>query len=271
MDQSAHTFDFIDAPYESAPAHGVSTFFPPPNYTFWQSIDPGDIAATHRWLLDHCARQSRAYDAVLCFSQGCAVAASLILAHNNNCPDEPLPFKGAIFICGGMPLAMLDNMYLPVSSKAWKVNNFTGSLLATKASAAAAEIDRLLRSGNAREASRRGLWDDTSDLAHEVLAPGTYDCHRLPDLPPDDVYGYDTTLFPSALKVDIPTVHIYGIKDPRYPASVQLAYLSNADRRLVYDHGGGHEVPRTSKVSAKIASAVRWLEERLSLEHVSYS
>ncbi|XPT03477.1 hypothetical protein M3J09_012569 [Ascochyta lentis] len=264
LDGSQHTFEFVDAPYESAPAHGIQTFFPPPNYTFWQSIDPGDIAATHKWLLAHCARQSKPYDAVLCFSQGCAVAASMVLAHNNESSDEPLPFKGAIFICGGMPLAMLDNMNLPVSAKAWEISDLTGHQLATKANAAAAEIERLLKSGKAREASKRGLWDRTEDLAHKVLEPGTYDCHKLPDLPLTDVYGYDTTLFPSALRLDLPTVHIYGIKDPRYPASIQLAYLSNPEKRLVYDHGGGHEIPRTSKVSAEIASAVQWLEGQIN-------
>lgn len=164
---------------------------------------------------------------------------------------------------------MLENMGLPVPRKAWQINDLTGAQLATKASAAAVEIERLLRSGNAREASRRGLWDRTDDLVHEVPMPGTVDCHELPELPSNDVYGLDLTRFPSGLKIDIPTVHVYGIKDPRYPASIHLAYLSNEEKRLVYDHSGGHEIPRTTKVSKELASAVEWLDEQVRLGEAS--
>lgn len=158
---------------------------------------------------------------------------------------------------------MLDNLYLPIPKRARDINNATGAQLATKASAAAAEIDRLLKSGRARDASRRGLWDRTDDLFHEVPTPGSYDCHELPPLPSNDVYGLDMGLFPEALELDIPTVHVYGVKDPRYPASIQLACMSNPEKRLVYDHGGGHEIPRASKVSAELASAVEWLDRQI--------
>ncbi|KAL2048880.1 hypothetical protein ABVK25_010832 [Lepraria finkii] len=104
LDPQKYTFDFVDAPHESGPAWGIEAFFPPPNYTFWQSIDPGNIAEAHQWLFSHIDQQREPYDAVLCFSQGCAVVSSLILHHNNEHPEQPLPFKAAVFICGGVPL-----------------------------------------------------------------------------------------------------------------------------------------------------------------------
>jgi hypothetical protein len=63
--------------------------------------------------------------------------------------------------------------------------------------------------------------------------------------------------------MDIPTVHIYGIKDPRYPASIQLAHFSNENNRKVFDHKGGHEIPRTTIVSQTIAGMVEWLGEQV--------
>ena len=200
------------------------------------------------------------YDAVLCFSQGCAVISSFILHHNNEHPEQSLPFKAAVFICGGIPLDTLSHMGLPVPPAAWEINNATGQQLHKKAGAAGEEIKALMKSGNARQAMGRGLWDRTDGLIHQV--PGNYDPHRLPpSLLQTDVYGLDVTRFPHCLKINIPTVHIYGIKDPRYTSSMQLAHFCAADKRKVYDHGGGHEIPRTTKVSEHIAGLLRWLQK----------
>ena len=260
LDPQEYIFDFVDAPHESGPAWGVEAFFPPPNYTFWQSIDPGNIAEAHHWLLSHINQQQEPYDAVLCFSQGCAVISSLILHHNNEHPEQPLPFKAAVFICGGIPLDILSHMGLPVPPAAWEINNATGQQLHKKAGAAGEEIKALMKSGNVRQAMNRGLWDRTDGLSHQV--PGNYyDPLRLPpSLQPTNVYGLDYTRFPRCLKINIPTVHIYGIKDPRYTSSMQLAHFCAEDKRKVYDHGGGHEIPRTTKVSEQIAELLRWLQ-----------
>lgn len=58
-----------------------------------------------------------------------------------------------------------------------------------------------------------GLWDNTRDLLH------------VPSLPidPSDVFGPDFTSFPEDIRITIPTAIIVGGKDPRWPASIQLA------------------------------------------------
>ncbi len=76
---------------------------------------------------------------------------------------------------------------------------------------------------------------------------------------PSDVFGLDTTLVPEKLKVKIPTVHIFGSKDPRYPASLQLSMLCDATKRRTYDHGGGHDIPRNKMVSEDIARLMEWV------------
>lgn len=264
LDPQKYTFDFVDGPHPSGPAWGIEAFFPPPNFTFWQSIDPGDIAEAHRWVLALMAKQGP-YDAVLCFSQGCAVISSLILHHNNEHPEQPLPFKAAVFICGGIPLAILDRMGLPVSPAAWEINNRTGRGLHEKAGAAGKEIEAMLRAGNTGGAARRGLWDRTDDLVHQVASSldPEYDPHELPKQDPSNVFGLDFTRFPECLRINIPTVHIYGIKDPRYTSSIQLANFCVGDKRRVFDHGGGHDIPRTTRVSEQIAVAVSWLEKMI--------
>jgi pimeloyl-ACP methyl ester carboxylesterase len=243
----------VDAPFESKAASGVNPFFPPPYYTFWRGTDPRDVKGAHAWLLDLLDRQGP-YDGVVCFSQGCALISSFILYHKNERPEEPLPFAAAIFICGGIPLAVLENLGLPVSAESWEINNRTGRELQKKAGAAAEKIRAIEEGGMDAMDARRGLWYRTDTLEQDPLDP----------FPTDrtNVFGLNFTRFPETLKITIPTVHIYGNKDPRYPASIQLAHFSEESKRRIYDHAGGHEIPRTTVVSNHIADLVKWLESK---------
>lgn len=82
--------------------------------------------------------------------------------------------------------------------------------------------------------------------------------HDPTEAPPSsDVYGLDFSSFPANLKIKIPTVHIYGAKDPKYVASVQLVHSCEKNRRT-FDHGGGHDVPKGTGVSERIAELVEW-------------
>ena len=72
------------------------------------------------------------------------------------------------------------------------------------------------------------------------------------------MYGLDFTTFPEDLKIRIPTVHVYGAKDPKYVASLQLVHFCQEGRRRVFDHGGGHDVPKATGVSDRIAELVEW-------------
>lgn len=94
------------------------------------------------------------------------------------------------------------------------------------------------------------LWDEipADDLEH--------DPSETP--PSSDVYGLDLNFFPEDLKIKIPTVHVYGAKDPKYVASVQLVHLCEENRRRTFDHGGGHDVPKRTNVSERMAELVEW-------------
>ncbi|KAI4166337.1 MAG: hypothetical protein LQ342_000227 [Letrouitia transgressa] len=249
-----HTFDFVDAPFDSPPAAGVEAFFKPPNYAFWKGVDPAAVRESHKWLSNLPDRQGP-YDALIGFSQGCSLISTFILHHNNENPEEPLPFKAAMFICGGVPLAWIADMGLPVPPEAWAINERTGKELREKAGSAVAEIQAIMEGGLE---ARRGLWDRTDTLEHDPLA----------EFPEDrsNVFGLDFEVFPETLRIGIPTVHIYGSKDPRYPASMQLVHFAEEGRRKVYDHGGGHDLPRTTVVSNKVAELVDWMDEMVREE-----
>ncbi|KAK3688475.1 serine hydrolase FSH [Podospora appendiculata] len=239
------TFDFIDAPFDSAPAPGINALFHSSHYTWWPKPTVNCIKMAHRWLLDYFDEHGR-YDAVICFSQGCSLISSFLLYHAREAPDEPLPFKAAVFICGGLPLQVLEDLALPVSQRAYDINARSVQLLTQKAGALtdyAANVDKI-KPG-------MGLWDDTGGLLHDpAVMP-----HE------SDVFGLDFTAMPPDVRIRIPTVHVYGAKDPRWPAGVQLAHF--CDDRKMYDHGGGHDIPRSTEVSVKIAELLRQLSQEI--------
>ena len=52
-----------------------------------------------------------------------------VMRHGDFYGEPPLPFSAAIFICGGVPLPALEDIGLPVSTCAHKINQCTGALL----------------------------------------------------------------------------------------------------------------------------------------------
>lgn len=74
-----------------------------------------------------------------------------------------------------------------------------------------------------------------------------------------DIYGLDCTQIDPNHAIQIPTVHIYGARDPRMGSALQLARFCRADRRRVFDHEGGHDIPRTTSVSKTIAELIVWV------------
>ncbi|KAK4165144.1 putative serine hydrolase [Cladorrhinum sp. PSN259] len=253
---SKYAFDFINAPHDSAPAPGIKVLFNSTHHTWYASFRSApntpstvnSIRASHVWLEDYIEANGP-YDAVICFSQGCSLVASYLLYHALESPEAPLPFKAAIFICGGLPLNVLEDIGVPVSQKAHEVNRVSGNLLKAKAGALnewASNLDKI-KPGV-------GLWDDTTGLLH--------DPNVMPD--DEDVFGLDFTKIPKGLRIKIPTVNIYGGKDPRWPSSVQLAKFC-VDTRC-YDHGGGHDIPRSTQVSLDIAKLVEELAREIEEE-----
>ena len=172
----------------------------------------------------------------MCFSQGCSLIASFCLYHQAEKPNQPLPFKVAVFICGGVPLQVLEDVGIEVSEEAWNLNEKSSKALAEQASS-----DAILKSGLKRWINADG-----------VIVNGDA------SLEPSNVFGLDFTKMPKHLRINVPTVHVYGNKDPRCPASLQLSQFSDPSLRKMYDHGGGHDVPRKSDVSDSIAELVEW-------------
>ncbi|CAI7664912.1 unnamed protein product [Penicillium pancosmium] len=217
-------FDFLDGPFKSDPAAGVDLFYEPPYYAWWDSGDVESVRAACLWLNEYIAMNGP-YDAALMFSQGCVLGSSALLLHQEETPHLPPPFKTAIFVCGGVSMNMLQELGFHISAEAHERDSASRTALEKQAGVSAV----LTQGVNRWTGIAGGLSED--ELRNEIQSPYC---------------------------VDIPTVHIFGSKDPRYAAGVHLSSVCNPDKRRTYNHGGGHEIPRTTEVSSSIAQLTEW-------------
>ena len=174
----------------------------------------------------------------MCFSQGCAVAGSLLLYNQSLYPNAPPLFKAAVFICGGVPLDVLAALGVDVTDEARELDQSSKIALQQRASSAA-----ILRDGYDR-------WGAGFDPFSAKPVEGS-DEKKM-------VFGIDVARIPRQMKIPIPTVHVYGAKDPRFPASVTLAQFCDEAVRRTFDHAGGHEIPRKRDISETVAELVEW-------------
>ncbi|KAL4802507.1 serine hydrolase FSH [Aspergillus unguis] len=257
---SSYTFDFVSAPFPSAPSPGIKAIYPNrPTFTWFREPAPSGLREAHEWVKEY-ARRNGPYEAVMGFSQGCSLIASMALYHEydsstnreengeGKAVDGGFPFPAAIFICGGIPLYALQDMGIAISERAEAINKTTGALLsgtAGRLSTLAADT-KLIKRGV-------GLWDGNVSSGNLIHDPQARPAR-------DDVFGLDFTSLPEWAGIRIPTVHVYGAKDPRMPAGIQLAEF--CPERVEFDHGGGHDIPRSTAVSDEIARLIQDVVER---------
>lgn len=234
------TFDFIDAPHLSDPAPGIALFYSGPYYSFYNATEKDYMEHAHKWL-DSSLMSDGPYDAVMCFSQGCALVATYLLWRQSR--DLPSPFKSAMFICGGIPLQFLESLGVQVTASMHEYDDFSRVALSKQAS-----LDALLIQGEQR-------WEGSSSppFSHDVGMRGSAEI-IIDDL---DLGSLET-----ALRIKIPTAHVVGHKDPRYLAGLHLAKFCDGEQRRFFDHEGGHTIPRAQWVSQEMAALLVWMQKQ---------
>lgn len=92
-------FDFVDAPFVSAPAPDIGELFESPPYFAWnQCYEPCEVSKVHDYVRGVQAK-SGPYDGVIGFSEGAALAAALLLEDASNIDRRHTPmFRFAVFV-----------------------------------------------------------------------------------------------------------------------------------------------------------------------------
>lgn len=233
LDRS-YSFDFLDGSCDTIPPPEIKRFYSAPYRSYWEGSNVADTKASFK-LIEEKLKKNGPYDGVLAFSQGAALIASYLLYLKAD--NKPSPFKFAIFIAAGVPTYVLEDIGVHVSQEA-------------------------------------RMWEKKMSLCLDGAVRGSLDHHEKP--PYDEDFAFDRnisddprntfgldTLQPAVrkLRISIPTVHIYGSKDPVYPLSRQLVRFCDSTCSRIFDHGEGHVIPRKRDVSDRIRALVKWAAE----------
>lgn len=187
-----------------------------------------------KWFEEYIEKNGP-YDAVWGFSQGSLLITAALIKYQSE--KKTPPFKSAILFSGSPPLPAMEALGFDIPESSWKRD-----LASMNALSAQTDSQAILDSGGDRWAGSH-TGDDASLFAiseeeaqTEIKSP----------------YG----------PIQLPTVHISGSKDPRFVTALQMSGLYEPSLRKMYNHGGGHEIPRKSDVNTKMADLVQWaLEE----------
>ncbi|OTA99826.1 hypothetical protein M426DRAFT_324814 [Hypoxylon sp. CI-4A] len=222
------SFEFTDGPLKCS-NQTTKDSSPPtlPEYNFYEAEQVDDIRRARKWLSEKLDRDGP-YDGVLAHSQGAALASSFLLYRQWYEHEQPPPFKFAIFTSGSIPLAVLRDLGVAVSSEAEEA---------------------------VAQARRRHA---------ELLAPlpaHLADARRAV-FNSDDCFGLNLNKIPPELKIRIPTVHAWGGNDALFPAAVQLAGLCDPYIRKMFTHPGARGMELGEKELDELATLVDWCVQR---------
>jgi len=171
-------YEFIDGEEESDPAKGIDAIYPGPYLQYASCAETVDKAIAY---LEEIMEEEGPFDGVIGFSQGAAVAARLILIHQERDLFGPQPFKVAVFLC---------------AASLFHAENKT-------------------------------------EYAENMMTV-------------------------SKMKIQIPTVHVIGTKDPHRPYSLDIAKLCDKRDSRIIDCDMGHEIPRDRVVTESCRNAIEW-------------
>jgi pimeloyl-ACP methyl ester carboxylesterase len=174
------------------------------------------------------------FDVIMGFSQGASLAASLILDHQLAYPNAPPLFSAAIFMCAPLPFSRC--LMQGIDSRRHFGLNVGNSL-----------------DGRPADVPSSLIPEDPYFLQTEIgPAPGGETCSlheycKLGTGISEESDGWRFQMFHHSVdhvRIQIPTAHIYGKFDVWRPHSVDLIALCDGKYAHIYEHDGGHEVPK---------------------------
>ncbi|CAG8026292.1 unnamed protein product [Penicillium salamii] len=238
-------FDFLDGEMEAEPATGVDQIFPGPYLCYHGEPVPGDVWNAYNLILD-VVRDEGPFDGVIAFSQGAAVAATII-AHEAKSNPEADVFRLAVFLSATMPFDM------EAGTLKLAYDGHVDTLEAKHQRPTNTEHSKMDESVNWLEDCRTaGVIQEFKARRAHLLSSGQQSMEVL--------LRYHPSIHD--VKIGIPTVHVIGEKDNYADHGRNLAGICDPKVSRVVTHEGGHQLPRDVRILAKTAEAIQWAVDR---------
>ena len=236
---------------------GIAEIYTGPYIAFFAHPTPEQVAEAFE-LVNEVIEEDGPFDGVMGFSQGASLAASLILQRQLDHPSKAPQFRFAIFICGLLPFSPNREFH----------EELYGSLRDQAASASIAELDE--KASLTRNAFNNDIeW--TSAVSEAITKRPSAAVAQQAIAMFESLKGNSRQSIPKAWhplwdtsRIDMPTAHIIGAKDPWMPQSLLLKDFCVESQSRMYDHRGGHEVPRSETVARGIADCILWAADKVN-------
>lgn len=223
-------------------APGVDGHHPGP-YLAWHGRHFTDeVAAAHDYV-NSVIEEDGPYDGVIGFSQGAALAASLILAHQllaaEEAPDaatKPPPFKFAVLICSVLPVAPTERLGVDATQFMLELERSLSEFL-----------------GLSEEDTERKAGPAANNKVVHVFEPVSEP-------------GPGQALRPPQTRIKIPTLHILGAEDRFLPYGRYVVNLCEDRQAEVLVNQCGHELPRSDESLNRIAALIENIIELSKIE-----
>lgn len=212
------------------PAPEVDKYHPGPFFAWHRRHFTQDVEDAHQYvraIID----EDGPYDGVIGFSQGGALAASLILTHQLRPFEHPKLFNFAIFISSVLPVTPSEKIGI----------DCTGYVVGY-------------------ERSYPGFFG----LSDQELTEKTSSTTAHLFEPMDTTSEFESLL---RSKIDIPTLHILGSKDEFHSFGRRVVNLCEERKSHVLVHDYGHEIPRSEPF---IDGATGLIETVIELSKIDY-
>nr|POE87421.1 hydrolase fub4 [Quercus suber] len=256
-----HEFVFLDGEIECEAAPGLENMAAGPYLCYYKSVSTPEVLRAHDQVQSFIEDEGP-FDGVVGFSQGSALAASMLIHHTLTTPGDQPPFTFAILFSGNLPFSPDHSLYLNM----WMnlvAKHETTTISPDLPGDSATSVPIGNGATQHHSSGPNGLGSNSNVLTN-LLGPAQ-DMHELLFASLSNSSNGRAVLEafqidPSSSKscrpyhpqwiearVRVPTLHIVGKIDPFAAQAYRLYDLCSSDARHMIEHPGGHDVPRDGR------------------------
>nr|POE88311.1 hydrolase fub4 [Quercus suber] len=280
-----HEYIFLDGEIACAPAPGMEGVAPAPHLCYYKIVSTVEIAAAHEQIHEFVEDEGP-FDGVIGFSQGAALAASLLLHQAMNGAERPM-FNFAIFFAGNLPFSPDLGLYreeiMMFLGEPEVEENPAGDLVESDGETPPAEIPGKLTEANGHHEPERSEAKAHHRSFYSLLLSGgpDFDVYMSSFVSDTDhgraaaaalnedllsehscrPYHFACT----ETRIGIPTLHVIGKADTYYAQGRDLWRLCDNKESVLLEHVGGHDIPRDERTVREVVVAAERMIERGSM------